>query len=98
MIFRDPTARIRLSRQDYKVIQPLKPGEITEVVTAATTSAVRLILAFAAIHAARPKAIRALRLDNVDLGNRRLVINGHARPLDELAAEATVTWTRYAAR
>lgn len=91
-IFRDPTARIRVGRQDYHVVQPLKPDEIAEAVTAATTPAVRLILALAAIHAARPKAIRELRLDDVDLGNRRLVIDGHARPLDELTRQAILDW------
>jgi integrase len=92
LIFRDPTARIRVGRQDYRVIQPLRPDEIAEAVTAATTPAVRLILALAAIHATRPKAIRELRLDDVDLGNRRLVIDGHARPLDELTHRAVLDW------
>ncbi|MFI0423524.1 hypothetical protein ACH34R_35005 [Spongiactinospora sp. 9N601] len=27
----------------------------------------------------------ALRLDDVDLGNRRIIIAGHARPLDDLS-------------
>lgn len=91
-IFRDPTARIRVSHQDYKVVQPLKPDEIAKAVTVATTPAVRLILALAAVHAARPKAIRDLLLDDIDLGNRRIVIAGHARPLDELTHQAILDW------
>ncbi|MGH3856008.1 MAG: integrase [Pseudonocardiaceae bacterium] len=91
-IFRDPTARIRVGRQDYKVVQPLTPDEIAKAVTVATTPAVRLILALAAVHAARPKAIRDLLLDDIDLGNRRIVITGHARPLDELTHRAILNW------
>jgi site-specific recombinase XerD len=91
-IFRDPTARIRVGRQDYKVVHPLKPDEIAKAVTVATTPAVRLILALAAVHAARPKAIRDLLLDDIDLGNRRIVITGHARPLDELTHRAILDW------
>lgn len=91
-IFRDPTARIRVGRQDYKVVQPLKPDEIAKAVTVATTPAVRLILALAAVHAARPKAIRDLLLDDIDLGNRRIAITGHTRPLDELTHRAILDW------
>ncbi len=94
-IFRDPTARIRVGRQDYKIIQPLKPDEITEAVTTATTPALRLILALAGVHAARPKAIRDLLLDDVDLGNRRILITGHARPLDELTHQAILDWLNH---
>ncbi|WP_190813401.1 site-specific integrase [Saccharopolyspora pogona] len=91
-VFRDPTARVRVGRQDYKVIQPLQPGQITEAVATATSPADRLILVLAGIHAARPKAIRDLRIDDVDLGDRRLVIAGHARPLDELTRKAILAW------
>jgi len=36
------------------------------------------------VHAARSGTIRAMRLDDVDIGNRRLVIAGRVRPLDDL--------------
>jgi hypothetical protein len=49
-------------------------GEINQATAAAVTPAVRLALALAAVHAARPKAIRELHVDNIDLGNRSLVI------------------------
>ncbi|MGH3885872.1 MAG: hypothetical protein ACRDSZ_04755, partial [Pseudonocardiaceae bacterium] len=55
-------------------------AEVREALAAADTPAARLALALAAIHAARPKAIRELLLDDVTLGNLRLVIAGHARP------------------
>ena len=53
-------------------------------VAVATTPATRLILALAAVHAARVAQIATLMLDDVDLGNRRLIINGRVRPLDDL--------------
>jgi len=44
-------------------------------------------LALAEVHAPRPGAIRELRLDELDLGNRRLVIAGRVRPLDDLTRQ-----------
>ncbi|MCA2230421.1 hypothetical protein [Nonomuraea aurantiaca] len=80
-IFRDPTIRIRIARRPDKVILPLTPGDIGQAVATAATPAIRLILALAAVHAARPKMIRNLRLDDIDLGNHRITIGGHPRPL-----------------
>jgi integrase len=64
-------------------------------VAAATKPVTRLVLALAAVHAARPKAIRALRLDDVDLGNRRLVIAGRVRPLDDLTRVVLLEWLHH---
>jgi integrase len=47
------------------------------------------------VHAARPGAIRRLRLDDVDLGNRRLAIVGRARPLDDLTRDMLTDWLDY---
>ncbi|GAA2820730.1 hypothetical protein [Nonomuraea rubra] len=55
----------------------------------------RLIIALAAIHAARPKAIREFQLDDVDLGNRGLTIAGRTRPLDELTRQIILQWLGY---
>jgi len=52
---------------------------------AAVTPAARLALALATIHAAGPKTIRELHLNDVDICNRRLAITGRARPLDDLS-------------
>jgi len=89
-VFRNPTARIKVGEHRYTVIQPLSPGELAEAITTATTPAARLILALPAVHVARPGAIRALRLDEIDLGNRRLVIAGRVRPLDDLTRQALI--------
>lgn len=83
-IFRDPTRAIPIGQRSLNLIQPLRPEEIDQAAAAAVTPAARLALALAAVHAARPKTVRELHLDDVDLGNRRLTIAGKARPLDEL--------------
>jgi hypothetical protein len=98
-IFHDPTARIRPGRSACKMIVPLQPAHIAGATAAATTPAARLILVLAAVHAARNLGIRELQLHDVDLGNRRLVIAGKARPLDDLTPVfglGTTTAIRYA--
>lgn len=97
-IFRDPAARVRVGRQDYGVILPLLPEQISEATDAAATPAARLALALAAVHAARPKAIRDLQLGDVDLGNRRLVIAGRVHPLDDLTRHVLLAWLAYRRR
>jgi hypothetical protein len=91
-IFADPAARIRTGRPDDSPILPLTPEQIRDVTQAATTPAARLALALAAVHAARPRTIRMLHLDDLDLGNRRLTIAGVARPLDELTHRLVLEW------
>jgi hypothetical protein len=91
-VFRNPTGRIKVGEHGYNVIQPLRPVEVGDAVAASTTPAARLVLALAAVHAARSGAIRALRLDDVDLGNRRLVIAGRIRPLDDLTRQILLGW------
>ncbi|MFF2861454.1 hypothetical protein ACFVSX_16340 [Streptomyces rubiginosohelvolus] len=46
----------------------------------------------AAIHAARPKMIRTMQLGDVDLGNLRITVGGHVRPLDDLTSRAVLDW------
>ena len=59
---------------------------------AARNPADRLVLALAAIHAARPKAIRELQLGDISLGDRRLTIAGRTRPLDDLTRQVILDW------
>ena len=73
----------------------LGPNQIHDATQAATTPAARIALALAAVHAARPEAIRTLRLDDVDLGNRRLTIGSVTRPLDELTHRLLIDWLEY---
>lgn len=94
-IFKNPTARIPIPRHVGPVLQPLDQADVDEAVTAATRPHARLILALAAVHAARPGKIRALQLDDVDLGNRLITIAEHIRPLDDLTYQTLVEWLDY---
>ena len=97
-IFRDPTRGVRDGQRPLILIQPLQPAEIDQATSAAVTPAARLAVALAAVHAARPKTIRELHLDDVDLGNRRLVIAGRARPLDDLTRSLLLAWLQHRGR
>ncbi|TWE15235.1 hypothetical protein [Kitasatospora atroaurantiaca] len=91
-VFRNPTLRIRVPRQAGGVIQSLGQPDIDEAIAAATSPDIRLIMALAAVHAARPRTIRTMQLDDVDLGNRRITVGGHVRPLDDLTHRAVLDW------
>jgi integrase len=92
LIFADPAARARATRRPGGVILPLGPAQIEAATEAAATPAARLALALAAVHALRPEAIRHLALGDVDLGNRRIIIAGQSRPLDDLTRRLILTW------
>ncbi|MEU5106720.1 hypothetical protein AB0H07_31390 [Streptomyces sp. NPDC021354] len=95
IVFRNPTARIKVGTFEYSVLQPLLPQQVTRSVEAVRSPAARLALALAASHAARAGAIRALQLDDVDLGNRRLTIAGRTRPMDDLTHQMLLAWLDY---
>jgi len=97
-IFRDPTRGARGAQRPLILIQPLQPAEIDQATSAAVTPAARLAVALAAVHAARPKTIRELHLGDIDLGNRRLVITGRPRPLDDLTANLLLAWLQHRGR
>ncbi|WP_435593641.1 integrase [Nocardia sp. bgisy118] len=97
-IFADPAARIRIGNRGDPIIIPCGPKQIDDTTQAATTPAARIALALAAVHAARPETIRTLRLDDIDLGNRRLTIGSVTRPLDELTHRLLIDWLEYRRR
>jgi hypothetical protein len=91
-IFRSPVQGIRVGQHPYGIIQPLSQDEVDQAAKAAATPAARLALVLAAMHAARPKAIRELLPGDVDLGNHRLTIGGRTRPLDDLTRQVLAEW------
>jgi hypothetical protein len=97
-IFRDPTRGITIGQRPLNLIQPLLPQEIDQATATAITPAARLALALAAVHAARPKTIRELHLDDIDLGNRRLTLAGKTRPLDDLTRVLLLAWFHHRGR
>ena len=94
-IFRDPAARVRVGRHDYGVLLPLQPEQIGAALVAVSSPVARLAIALAGVHAARPHAILAMRVDDVELGDRRLTIAGRIRPLDDLTRHVLVEWLEY---
>ncbi|WP_405988013.1 hypothetical protein [Streptomyces sp. NBC_00986] len=65
---------------------------------AATTPTARVIILPAAVHAAQSKTIARLRLDDIDLGECRISLAGHARHLDDLTRQAITDWLTYRRR
>ena len=62
---------------------------------AAVNPVQRLAIALAAVHAARPKAIRELTVDDIDLPSRRITLAGHRQRLGELTRNALLAWLGY---
>ncbi|MDT8913468.1 hypothetical protein [Amycolatopsis sp. PS_44_ISF1] len=95
VVFRDPTSRIRVGASVGAILQPLPDEQVRQTVAAAARPADPLILALATIHAARGHTIRAVLLQDVDLGNRRILLAGRVHPLDELTHRALRSWLEY---
>ncbi|AQZ63011.1 unnamed protein product [[Actinomadura] parvosata subsp. kistnae] len=87
-IFTNPTTQLHPGAHPYLERLPLDEVTLKTAASAAVTAVLRLIVTLAAIHAARPQAIRQLALDDVDLPNRRIILDGLARPLYELTHDA----------
>ena len=93
VIFRNPAQGIKVGRRlSSTVLQPLGQHDIDNAVAAAATPAARLIVALAAVHAARSSTICALLLRDADPGSGRLLLSGRPRPLDDLTARLLRTW------
>ncbi len=97
LIFANPATRLKAADPGGSLL-PMTDTEIRAVEQAATSPARRLIVALAAVHAARWAAIRDLTLDDVDLPNRRITIAGHRQRLSELTYRACKPGSATAAR
>jgi len=95
VIFADPTARIRIGRAEESIWQPLLNEEIARTIEVAISPQSRVVVALAAVHAARPGAIREMILDDVDIANHRVTIAEHSRPLDDLTYQVLSEWLDY---
>lgn len=94
LIFADPTSRVHAGRAPLPVLLPMTDAEIAAVKKVVTTPAQRLIVTLTAIYAARAKAIRELRLDDVDHDTRHITIAGHRHRLVEFAYDVVLDWLR----
>ena len=91
LVFANPAARLKAADPGGSLL-PMTDAEIRAVEQAATSPAQRLIVALAAVHAARWAAIRDLTLDDLDLPGRRITIGGHRQRLGELTYRALRAW------
>ena len=94
VIFRNPATRIKLGKREHADLAAADRRQLAEAVAAAATPQARLCLVLAAVHAARPGAIRALQLDDADLGSRRLRLAGTDRPMGELTCKVAARVAR----
>jgi hypothetical protein len=95
VIFRNPATRIKLGKREHVIWQQLAAAQIAGAAGAAATPQARLCLVLAAVHAARPGAIRALQLDDADLASGRLQLAGASRPMGDLARKVLREWLEY---
>jgi integrase len=95
LTFADPTAHLSGGRGAERTLLPMTAEEIQAAGQAAVTPAQRLAIALAAVHAARPRAIRELTLDDIDLPGRRITLAGHRQPLGDLTHNALRAWLDY---
>jgi integrase len=91
LVFTDPTTRLQADDVERSLL-PMTDAEIRAVEQLAITPAQRLIVALAAVHAARAAAIRHLVLDDLDLPNRRITIAGHTQRLGDLTHRVLRAW------
>jgi hypothetical protein len=91
LIFANPAMRLKAADPGGSLL-PMTDAEIRAVEQAAASPAQRLIVALAAVHAARWAAIRDLTLDDLDLPNRRITIGGHRQRLGELTYRTLRAW------
>lgn len=92
LVFADPTHHLRGGRSVDRVLVPMTTAEIAHVHRSVHHPAQRLAIALATVHAARPGAIRALTLDDLDVPNRRIRLAGHEQRLGVLALPTLLAW------
>jgi site-specific recombinase XerC len=94
-LFTNPTSHLRLGRIPDPVLLPVSRQVYHQLAVNAITPAHRLVLALVAIHAARPGQVRRLRLDEVELAERRITVAGTPRFLDPLTETALRDWLHH---
>jgi integrase len=91
LIFANPTVGLTAHPGD-SVLLPLTDEQIHALEALATDPACRVIIALAADNAARPGAIRHLKLNDVDLANHRITLAGRRQRCGELGHRALRCW------
>ena len=91
LVFTNPATRLKTSDAESSLL-PMADAEIRAAEQVATSPPQRLIVALAAVHAARSGAIRHLTLEDLDLPHRRITIAGHPQRLGELTYQTLRSW------
>jgi integrase len=94
LIFANPAQRLKATDMEPSLL-PMTDDEIRAIEEAIFHPGQRLIVALAAVHAARWQAIRALTMDDLDMPNRRIIIAGHPQRLAGLSHQALRAWLDY---
>lgn len=91
LVFTNPTVGVKTRQIDPEMV-PMTEQEIRAIEQLAAKPAQRAAVALAAEHAARTGAIRNLTLDDLDMPNRRITLDGHNQRLGELTHRALTAW------
>jgi integrase len=94
LIFTNPTTGLKVRHVEPDLI-PMTDGEIRLIEQLAAEPAQRLAVALAAEHAARTSIIRNLTLNDLDMPNRRITLDGHNQRLGELTYQAATDWLEH---
>jgi hypothetical protein len=96
LIFADPARGIRSGRNNSSIPIPARAPDLAAVSGAIRANpALRVVVALTGMHALQPGAVRRLRLNQVDLPDRRLDPGGLSRPLDEFTAAAVTDYLTF---
>lgn len=92
MIFTDPTRRVRPGRFPRRPVLGLDDASRAGLLADTARTDHRLVLLLAGVHALSRAEITALRLDEIDLASRWLLVRGRRVTLDELTHQHLRDW------
>lgn len=94
IVFHNPTARLG-NPDGRRNMLPMTEAEIRAIEACIVTPAQRLVVALAAVHAARASTMRHPTVDDLDLPNRRIVLDGVTQPLGSLTHRVLREWMQH---
>ena len=97
IVFSNPTARLA-NPDGTRSLLPMTDAQIRAIQDSIDTPAQRLIIVLAAVHAASVTTLRHLTLDDLDLPNRRINLNGLTQPIASLTHQALRGWLEFRRR
>jgi hypothetical protein len=96
LVFTNPTSRVHVGSPNQTTPSALSPAVLRQLGEAARTDpALRVVLALIGVHALFPHQARGLLLDQVDLPNHRIGLDGGDRTLDPFTADAIAAYLDY---